>query len=236
VRSGSLLARRSRRCLPVARPRRCAAVRVARRATRSRPAVNRLRSFSRRGSRLIAGGIGLSFVARGWGAHWRGATFGVSVVSFPRPTVSCAGNVASARSVSRVLRFAPDLASRGYALDTSLASAWGSSQATFGPRKGSLMSLRSFAPRHPRPSAAALQALDFGLQVHLDGHSSQRSIFFGAESLSVRQLTSELSELVSGLRVHSFSLRAQLEEVTSAIMVNLDCGFWSLAGRASLDL
>src|SRR5215813_1301511 len=121
---------------------------------------------------------------------------GVSVLSFSRPTVSCEGSLASARWVSRVLRFAPDLASRGFALDTSLASAWGSSQATFGPRKGSLMSLRSFAPRHRRPSAAALQALDFGLQVRFEAHSSQRSIFSGAEILSVRELTSELSELI----------------------------------------
>jgi hypothetical protein len=98
------------------------------------------------------------------------------------------------------------------------------------------MSLRDFAPRHRRPSPAALQALDFGLQVRFQAQSSQRSIFFGAERPSVRQLTLELSELISGLRVHSFSLRAQLEDLTSAIMVNLDCGFWFLAGRAALDL
>src|SRR5262249_53409423 len=155
-------------------------------------------------------------VARG-GARYLGR-------AFRRPTVSCEGNLASARSASRVLRCAPDLAARGFALDTSLAPALASSQATFGPRKGSLMSPRYFAPRHRRPSPAALQALDFGLQVRFEAHPSQRTIFSGAESFSAQQLTSELSELVSGLRIRSFAVRAQLEEVTSALMVNLECG------------
>src|SRR5262249_47523700 len=135
------------------------------------------------------------------------------VVPFRRPTVSCEGNLASARSASRVLRSAPDLAARGLALDTSLPPAWGSSQATSGPRNGSLMSPRYFAPRHRRPSPAALQALDFGLQVRFEAHPSQRTIFSGAESFSAQQLTSELSELISGLRIRSFAVRAQLEEV-----------------------
>jgi hypothetical protein len=63
------------------------------------------------------------------------------------------------------------------------------------------MSLRYYAPRHRRLSPAALQALDFGVQVRFEAHPSQRSIFSGAESLSVRELTSELTELVSRLRV-----------------------------------
>ena len=42
--------------------------------------------------------------------------------------------------------------------------------------------------------------------------------------------------MVSALRVRSYGLRAQLEEVTSALMVNVECGFWPLARRAAQDL
>ena len=42
--------------------------------------------------------------------------------------------------------------------------------------------------------------------------------------------------MVSTLRVRSFSLRADLEQATSALMVNVDCGFMPLAGRVALDL
>jgi hypothetical protein len=78
--------------------------------------------------------------------------------------------------------------------------------------------------------------LDFGLRIRLEAQPSQRTIFSGAENLSVQELIAELSEMVSSLRVHSFALRAQLERVTSALMVNVECGFWPLAGRAALDL
>ena len=91
-------------------------------------------------------------------------------------------------------------------------------------------------PRPFRPSPAALQALDFGLRVRVETHSSQRCIFSGAESLSVQDLVSEVSELVSSLRVRSFALRSELERVTSALMVNVDCGFRPLAQRAALVL
>jgi hypothetical protein len=98
------------------------------------------------------------------------------------------------------------------------------------------MSAPHFTPRPRRPSPAALQALDFGLQVRFEAHPSQRTIFSGAQDLSAQELTSELSLLVSELRVRSFAVRAQLEQVTSALMVNLECGFLPLARRAALDL
>ena len=82
----------------------------------------------------------------------------------------------------------------------------------------------------------ALEALDFGLRVRLEVRPAQATIFSGAQNLSVQQLVSELAELVSGLRVRSFALRAELEHVTSALMLNVRCGFWPLARRAALDL
>jgi len=90
--------------------------------------------------------------------------------------------------------------------------------------------------RHSQPSHAALSALDFGLRVPVETHPDQRSIFSGAQNLSTQELTSELSQMISGLRVRSFALRAELEQVTSALMVNVECGFWPLARRAALDL
>jgi hypothetical protein len=56
------------------------------------------------------------------------------------------------------------------------------------------------------------------------------------ENLSAQDLTSELAVLISRLRVRSFTLRGQLEHVTSALMINVCCGFWALARRAALDL
>jgi hypothetical protein len=85
-------------------------------------------------------------------------------------------------------------------------------------------------------SSFGLVALDFGLRVRVEAHPAQRSIFSGAERLSVRELVSELTELVSSLRVRSFSLRHELEQVTSALVSNVECGFWPLARRAALDL
>jgi hypothetical protein len=98
------------------------------------------------------------------------------------------------------------------------------------------MSHPRYLPRPFRPSPAALQALDFGLRVRVETHSSQRCIFSGVEVLSVQDLVSELSELVSSLRVRSFVLRAELEHVTSALQINVECGFLPLARRAALDL
>ena len=85
-------------------------------------------------------------------------------------------------------------------------------------------------------SSAAAAALDFGLRVRVETHPAQRNIFSGAERLSVRELTSEVAGLVSSLRVRSFSLRYELEQVTSAPVTNVECGFWPLARRAALDL
>lgn len=98
------------------------------------------------------------------------------------------------------------------------------------------MPARPFTPRRPQASLAALAALDFGLRVRLELHPEQRTIFSGARNLSARDLTSELAELVSSLRVRSFAVRADLEQVTSALRVNVECGFWPLARRAALDL
>jgi hypothetical protein len=88
----------------------------------------------------------------------------------------------------------------------------------------------------PQRHLRSLQALDFGLRVRVEARREQRTIFSGAENFSASQLTSELAELVSALRVRSYTLRAQLEEVTSALLVNVECGFWPLARRAAQDL
>jgi hypothetical protein len=78
--------------------------------------------------------------------------------------------------------------------------------------------------------------LDFGLQVRIETRPAQRTIFSTPEQLPVQELTSELAEMVSELRVRSFALRHDLEHVTSALMVDVESGFWSLAHRAALDL
>ncbi len=88
----------------------------------------------------------------------------------------------------------------------------------------------------PQPSPAAAVALDFGLRVRVDGHVDQRTLFSGAESLSLQELCSELALMISELRVRSFVLRHELEQVTDALLVNVRCGFWPLARRAAFDL
>ena len=65
-------------------------------------------------------------------------------------------------------------------------------------------------PRSQASPAAAL-ALDFGLRVRVDGNAPQRTLFSGAENLSLQELCSELASMVSQLRVRSFTLRHQLE-------------------------
>ncbi len=85
-------------------------------------------------------------------------------------------------------------------------------------------------------SPAAAVALDFGLRVRVDGHVDQRTLFSGAESLSLQELCSELGLMISELRVRSFAVRYDLEQVTDALLVNVRCGFWPLAQRAALDL
>jgi len=81
-----------------------------------------------------------------------------------------------------------------------------------------------------------LSALDFGLRVRIEAHPAQRSIFCAAEDLLVQALTSELAERVAELRVHSFAMRHELEQVTSALQRNVESGFWALARRAALAL
>jgi len=87
---------------------------------------------------------------------------------------------------------------------------------------------------HVSPAAAV--ALDFGLRVRVDGDAPQRTLFSGAENLSLQDLCSELGLMISELRVHSFALRAELEQVTDALLVNVRCGFWLQARRAAVDL
>jgi hypothetical protein len=87
------------------------------------------------------------------------------------------------------------------------------------------MSHHTFGGRHaPR----ALTGLDFGLRVRVQASPLQRTIFSGAENLSVRALTSELAELVCSLRVYSYAVRGHLEHVTSVLILDIECGEWSL--------
>jgi hypothetical protein len=89
-----------------------------------------------------------------------------------------------------------------------------------------------FTARHSLSVAAQLDA---GLRVHV-ASSDQRSIFAGAENLSLGELTAEVAEMLGSLRVRSFRIRAELEEVTLALQHNIECGFWLWARRAALDL
>ena len=96
------------------------------------------------------------------------------------------------------------------------------------------MPVHSFSAPRPRRSPAALAALDFGLPVR--AQLPQPTLFSGAADLSLQELTSELSLMVSELRVRSFALRHEIEQLTSALLVNVRCGFWPLARRAAIDL
>jgi hypothetical protein len=95
------------------------------------------------------------------------------------------------------------------------------------------MSHYTFGARH---TLGRFIGLDFGLRVRVETRSPQRTLFSGAENLSVQDLVSELAEMISGLRVHSYSLRGQLEQVTFALQANVECGSWRFARRAALDL
>ncbi|MGE0454267.1 MAG: hypothetical protein AB7O37_16840 [Vicinamibacteria bacterium] len=94
----------------------------------------------------------------------------------------------------------------------------------------------SHHPFDTRSSLRALTGLDFGLRVRVEVVSPQRRMFGGAENASVQGLVSELAEMVSGLRVYSYALRGQLEQVTYALQANVECGSWRYARRAALDL
>jgi hypothetical protein len=87
-----------------------------------------------------------------------------------------------------------------------------------------------------RPFFRALPGLDVGLRVRIRRTQSQGAIFAGAENLSVQALTSELAEMVSGLVVYRYALRGQLEQVTFALLANVQSRSWSFARRAALDL
>ena len=87
-----------------------------------------------------------------------------------------------------------------------------------------------------RQVITALTGLDFGLRVRVDVRPAQRTIFSGAEKLTVQALTAELAEMAAGLRVYSYPVRGQLEQVVSALQINVASGSWSFARRAALDL
>ena len=118
-------------------------------------------------------------------------------------------------------------------LTHSLREAGSFSQATFGPRKGFTLSYQHFDARQV---ITALTGLDFGLRVRVDVRPAQRTIFSGAEKLTVQALTAELAEMVAGLRVYSYPVRGQLEQVVSALQINVTSGSWAFARRAALDL
>ncbi len=88
-----------------------------------------------------------------------------------------------------------------------------------------------------RSAVRSLTGLDIGLRVRIDARPSpQRVIFCGAENLPVEVLTSELAEMVSSLRVYSYAVRGQLEQVAYALQRNVEGGSWSYARRCALDL
>ena len=162
------------------------------------------------------------------------------------------GRSPRSRPQSRLLpSVAPFAARKAAALTASIARRCGSSQATYGLQKGSTMSHHTYGAPHAAPFAriaaggrararvpafASLSALDVGLRVRIEARPLQQTIFSGAENLSAQELTSELAVTVSRLRVRSVAMRGQLEHVTSALMVNVRCGFWLLARRAALAL
>ena len=93
-----------------------------------------------------------------------------------------------------------------------------------------------YTARPSQASPAAAIALDLGLRVRIDGHADQGTLFCGTENLSLRELCSELALMISALRIRSFVLRRELEQVTDALLVDVRCGFWPLAHRAAVDL
>jgi hypothetical protein len=95
------------------------------------------------------------------------------------------------------------------------------------------MSAYNFRPRRSEHAAAILAA---GLPLRIDTDARQGTVFSGASNLSAQELASEIGLMVSELRVRSLRLRAALEEVTSALLRNVQCGFWLQAREAALDL
>src|SRR5262245_66603171 len=95
------------------------------------------------------------------------------------------------------------------------------------------MSFKPFGARQPNPRVTGLE---FGLRVRLRPTVTQRPLFTGAQNLSAQQLTTELTEMVASLPVDSYALRAQLEQVTIALQINVDGASWPYAQRAAYDL
>jgi hypothetical protein len=91
-------------------------------------------------------------------------------------------------------------------------------------------------PFAARGALRALTGLDFGLRVRVETRLAQPSLFASAENGSAQELTAELAEMVSSLRVYSYSLRTELEEITTALQINVQRGEWRYAARAAYDL
>ena len=52
----------------------------------------------------------------------------------------------------------------------------------------------------------------------------------------MQSLTAELAAMISSLRVYSYAVRGQLEQLTSVLQLNVESGSWRYARRAALDL
>jgi hypothetical protein len=91
-------------------------------------------------------------------------------------------------------------------------------------------------PFTARGALRALSGLDFGLRVRVETRLVQPSLFASTGNASARELTSDLAEMVSSLRVYSYPLRRELEEITAALQINVQRGEWRYAARAAYDL
>jgi hypothetical protein len=87
-----------------------------------------------------------------------------------------------------------------------------------------------------RQVVTALTGLDFGLRVRIDVRPAQPTLFRSPRSIAVEPAALDLAQQVVGLRVYSYGVRAQLEEVLTALQLNIASGSWSFARRAALDL
>ncbi len=94
----------------------------------------------------------------------------------------------------------------------------------------------SHSPFGARRVFTHLTGLDFGLRVRVRFTPEQRTILSVSDNLSVQSLVSEVVEIVSGLTVYSYSVRARLEQLTYALQANAQFGAWSYVRRAALDL
>jgi hypothetical protein len=81
-----------------------------------------------------------------------------------------------------------------------------------------------------------LTGLDFGLRVRVHTRVAQRTLFSGEDNACAQELTTELARLIGSLRVYRYELRAELEDIISAVQINVQAGEWSFARRAAFDL